>query len=228
LLARWIIWRMTEQGREAQLAALDPANRSLPLWFSNVHVPEPGTDPAVWLRDLLDFVAAEQCNAILDFGGGDTSLARLVGASPDLDKRMADEGVALVACYMLSPRVDDLGILKSLEDSGFVPEATVLLLNEGRKDSTISSEDAFASVLNHSVFKRTVGRGATALWMPALEPDVMAEIEAKRLTFGMARDGQVPEGATFSPIGGLRRSSVGRWLNRMEAIWAPPLNSWLP
>jgi hypothetical protein len=56
---------------------------------------------------------------------------------------------------------------------------------------------------------------------------VMTEIENKRLHFGHARDGTVPAGRTFSPIGGLRRSMVGRWLERMEQEH-DPISSWLP
>jgi hypothetical protein len=63
--------------------------------------------------------------------------------------------------------------------------------------------------------------------MPRLEPEVMSEIENKRLHFGHARDGTVPAGRTFSPIGGLRRSMVGRWLERMEQEHEP-IRSWLP
>jgi hypothetical protein len=49
----------------------------------------------------------------------------------------------------------------------------------------------------------------------------------KRLTFGMARDGLVSEGATFDPIGGFERSIVRRWLERMDQAFAP-IASWLP
>ena len=81
--------------------------------------------------------------------------------------------------------------------------------------------------MGHSSFRDAVARGAVVVWVPALESAVMQEIEAKRLDFGLARDGLVPEGATFQPIGGLRRSMVRRWLERMEAAFAP-IESWLP
>ena len=113
-----------------------------------------------------------------------------------------------------------------MENGGFRPKATVLLLNEGRADPTVPRVEAFAPVIRHSIFRNAIARGALALWMPALESDVMQEIESKRLHFGMARDGLVPEGATFSGIGGLRRSMVARWLERMEEAHAP-IKSWL-
>ena len=91
----------------------------------------------------------------------------------------------------------------------------------------LSREEAFARVLRHSDFRAAVGRGALPIWMPRLEPDVMDQIEGKHVTFGQARDGQVPEGKTFPPIGGLDRSMVGRWLDRMEQAFQPA-GTWLP
>jgi hypothetical protein len=65
------------------------------------------------------------------------------------------------------------------------------------------------------------------VWMPTLEADVMQEIEAKRLSFVMARDGQVPPRASFPPVGGFKRSMVTRWLGRMEEAHRP-VATWLP
>jgi hypothetical protein len=62
--------------------------------------------------------------------------------------------------------------------------------------------------------------------MPALDSEVIEEIEQKQLPWAAARDGQVPEGATFYPIGGLRRSAIGRWLALMEQRHQP-VSSWL-
>lgn len=61
-----------------------------------------------------------------------------------------------------------------------------------------------------------LARGAQVVSMPALDSEVIDEIEKKQLPFDMARDGQVPDGAGFFPIGGLRRSAVGRFLALME------------
>lgn len=228
-MARWLGWTMGTAGRTAVLAALDPQNRSLASWFEQVSQPEgsDGAQTARWLRELLGFLMAERHSAILDFGGGDTALARLVDAAPEIAGALSEAGVEPVACYMLGPRVDDLASLGTLEADGFRPRATLLVLNEGRVDSTMAREEAFAHVTKHSAFRSAVVRGAVPVWMPRLEPEVAQEIEAKRLTFGQARDGQVPEGAEFAPVGGLERSMVGRWLARMEEEFAP-VRSWLP
>ena len=227
--ARWLIHRMTEQGREAVLAALDPANRSLASWFANVEMPpsKDGAHSARWLREFLEYLMTAKSQAVIDFGGGDISLETVLASAPDMHTALQSAGLGVVACYVLTPRVDDLNILQTLEAAGFQPEATVILLNEGRADPTMPRDEAFAPIARHSIFKAAVARGAVVLWMPALESDVMQEIEVKRLDFGMARDGQVPEGAKFWPVGGLRRSMVGRWLQRMEQA-SLPISSWLP
>jgi hypothetical protein len=228
VLARWMGWRMTEMGREAMIAALDPTNRSLATWFAGVEQPEL-SDPgytARWLRSALSHMMAEKTSGIFDFGGGDVSLRTVIDMAPSLADDMTGAGVEPVACYCIGPSQDDLTSLGSLEESGFRPRSTLLVLNEGKVDSMLSREEAFARVLRHSDFRAAVGRGALPIWMPRLEPDVMDQIEGKHITFGQARDGQVPEGKTFSPIGGLDRSMVARWLERMEEAFQP-VATWL-
>lgn len=228
-LARWMGWNLASTDRQALMAALDPQNRSLATWFSGVMQPDTndGVRTAKWLMDFLDYMMEQKASAILDFGGGDTALAKLVHEVPDLNAMMTAAGVTPIACYMVGPRVEDLSSLDSIERAGFQPSATLIVLNEGRVDSTMSREEAFARVLRHSVFKQALERGALALWMPRLEPEVAADIEGRRLTFGQARDGQVPAGAKFGPIGGFKRSMVRRWLEAMEREFGP-VASWMP
>jgi hypothetical protein len=228
-LARWMGWNLSNNNRGVGMAALDPQNRSLATWFQGVAQPDTndGAQTARWLSEYLDYLMEQKASAILDFGGGDTALAKMVHEVPDLCATMTAAGIAPVACYMIGPRVEDLASLDALEQGGFQPPATVIVLNEGRVDSTLSRDEAFARVLRHSAFKRALGRGAQLLWMPRLEPEVAAEIEGKRLTFGQARDGLVPAGAAFAPIGGFKRSMVRRWLESMEHEFAP-VASWMP
>ena len=228
-LARWIGWQMAESGRSVLLAALDPQNRSLATWFDGVESPSStdGAQSSRWLRDLLKFAIGNKQSAMLDFGGGDTALSRLVEAAPDFADAMSAAGVEPVAIYTLAPRQDDLVVLESLERLGFTPRATALVLNEGRVDSTLSRDEAFARIVRHSAFRASIERGAIPIWMPRLEPEVAQEIEGKRLQFGQARDGQVPDGAKFAPIGGFERSMVKRWLEKMDQEFAP-IRTWLP
>lgn len=232
-LARSLIQRVDDAGRgRPLLAALDPGDRTLASWCDNVEQP-PSRDSrnnARWLRDYLDALMTQRLPAILDFGGGgEIALAELLTIEPRLHEIAEEAGVSMVACYPLTPRTEDIFVARGLEDAGFQPRATMLLLNEGRADPTRPADEAFAGVTAHSAYQRMIARGAQEVWMPTLEQDVISEIEKKRLTFGMARDGHVPEGAAFYPIGGLRRSAVIRWLRRMEEAWAPLVErGWLP
>jgi hypothetical protein len=228
MLARWLGWRMTERGDSALIAALDPQNRSLADWFAGVEQPETSAPNQTqrFLRDVLGYLTGNKQSGLLDFGGGDVSLAKLIDLMPTMAEDMVAAGVHPVAVYCLSSRVDDLTPLQTMEELGFRPEATMLVLNEGRVDSSQTREEAFARILRHSDVRAAIARGAVPVWMPRLEPDVAAMIEARRLTFGMARDGLVPTGAKFAPIGGFERSMVRRWLERMEQEFAA-VSSWL-
>lgn len=227
--ARWLISRMMEQGRTAALAALDPANRTLASWFKGVEQP-PGRDSATcarWLSDSLDELMEAKQPAVIDFGGGDMALETVVRTTDKLAETIEEAGLGLVACYPLTPRVESLAVLQNLEAQKFQPRATVLLLNEGTADPTLPARHTFALVTGHPIYRAAVERGAIPIWMPWLDSEVMQEIEAKRLHFDLARDGHVPPGASFPPIGGLRRSKVRRWLNWMEQRHEP-IKEWLP
>lgn len=63
--------------------------------------------------------------------------------------------------------------------------------------------------------------------MPRLDPAVVQELEAKRLSFIQARDAMQLETRKVAPLGPFDRSRVRRWLLVMEAEFAP-IMSWLP
>jgi hypothetical protein len=228
-LLRYIM-EAVQPGRPAPLAAaLDPRNRSLATFLNDVAQP-PSSDPvavARWAEELLGFIMAEQKSALLDMGGGDLSLGKLLEEVPDLNTSLENASVHPVALYTLSPRVDDLGVLAGYEAQGFQPRATALILNAGLADPTVPREEAFARVLRHSAFQAAVARGAVPIWMPRLDATVAAEIEGKRLRFGQARDGQAPAEQPGAILGPFNRSRVRKWMTDMEAALAP-LRSWLP
>jgi hypothetical protein len=228
-LLRYII-EHTQPGQPAPIAAaLDPQNRSLASFVNDVAQPDT-TDPvgvARWAEELLGFVMAEKQSALLDMGGGDLSMGRLLQDVPNLTTSLEEAGVQPVALYTLSPRVDDLGVLAGYEAQGFQPRATALILNAGLADPTMPREDAFARVLRHSAFRAAVERGAVPLWMPRLDAGVAAEIEGKRLRFGQARDGQAPDDQPNAILGPFNRSRVRKWMADMDAALAP-IRSWLP
>lgn len=229
MFVRWAAEQSFDHGSSPIIVAADPQNRSLKNY---IDVEEPPTNDAAatarWLEQLLQHCMEEKTSAMVDLGGGDTSLHKVLSAVPDLAVAMSEAGVAPVAIYTLGPRVDDLASLASFEAMGFRPEATALVLNAGLADPMTDREDAFARVLRHSAFRAAVDRGATMVWMPRLNPDdLVREIEAKRVSFVQARDAISPAARKVAPLGGFDRSKVRSWLREM-AIEMAPIESWLP
>jgi hypothetical protein len=229
MLLRWAMEMSANRGGAPIVAAADPQNRSLRNYLENVA--EPPTNDAVatsrWLEALLRHAMEQKASVLVDLGGGDTSLHKLLSALPDLVAAMEDSGVVPVALYTLGPRVDDLASLASFEGLGFKPTATALICNEGLADPTNDREDAFVRVRRHSAYRAATARGAIEVWMPRLDANVAQEIEAKRLSFIQARDATSPTGRKVTPLGPFDRSRVRRWLDTMSDEMAP-LASWLP
>jgi hypothetical protein len=228
-LLRWAAEQSVERGGLPIVAAADPQNRSLKNYLADVAEP-PTNDPTAtsrWLEALLRHTMEEKASALVDLGGGDTSLHKLLSTVPDLASALDEAGVAPVAVYTLGPRVDDLASLASFEGLGFQPAATVLVRNEGLSDPVGDRDEAFARVVRHSAYRAAVERGAVEVWMPRLDAAVAQEIEAKRLSFAQARDALSPEGRKVGPLGPFDRSRVRHWLTSMAADMAP-IMSWLP
>lgn len=224
---RWAVGEILARNAPARLAAIDPENRELKDFYDDIL--EPAThDPAgiaAWLKSLLDISLREKSSALIDTGGGDAALGTLVSRTEGMAQMMVENGVHPVAVYPLSPRISDLAPMAALESAGFQPQATLIILNEGRADPTTPREHSFRAVMRHSVYRAAIDRGAYPVWMPRLY--VAKDVEDRRLTFQQARDGVTPEGRKVTPLGVFDRSSVHRWLQQMSAAFAPVM-SWLP
>jgi hypothetical protein len=228
-LLRWMIETVLQRGGTSFLAAVDPANRTLGDYFEGVleppsHVP---AEALTWLeRRLLRPVmaASNDTSVMIDFGGGDTTLAQLI-ASTDLVTVLEEAGVAPVLLYVLGPRIDDLSVIAAFEEAGFRPAATALVLNEGVADPTKPREETFAAVMRHSVYRAAIARGAVPIWMPRLIP--AAEIELRRIAYWQARDGVSPDGRTVAPLSPFDRSRLHHWLAAMGTAFEP-IKTWLP
>jgi hypothetical protein len=105
---------------------------------------------------------------LVDLGGGDTTLRRLVTQLPDLVAIFEAQGFAVVLYYTVGPQEEDLSPLATMEGLGFKPTATAIALNEAMAEVGDPRESAFARILRHSVFLTAVGRGAVPIWMPRL------------------------------------------------------------
>ena len=228
MLARWLAGSLEDRGMlgTTLLAAFDPMNRTLSHFFEGVQQPD-SRDPAeaaALLRNMVQYVSQNPLGGVWDFGGGDLALANLVDMDSTFDRRLSEHGVGIVACYLLTPSVDDLGVLKSFEDRGFQPKATALVLNMGRAENL----GEFAALRAQAAYKSALARGAVEIVMPKLEPaDVALEVERKRLAFHHVRDETVPSGSKVQAIDGLNAMMVRHWLQLMDEAFAP-VSSWLP
>ena len=226
-LIRYAAEESTLGGRDIMLADMDRTNATLSSYFEDVQRPPDGDEGGVvrWLERLLVFIMDKQVSAYIDLGGGDTTLRRLIAEVPDLVTMLDTSGVSIVAVYLLGPQTDDLSPLSTLEQAGFHPEATALVLNEGLIETAAPREEAFARVLRHSVFREAIGRGAVPLWMPRLLP--AGEIEARRVFYGQAATGASREGRKQTSLGPFDQARVRAWVNNMRAEFAG-VQSWIP
>jgi len=224
---KWATEQLLARDSAARLVAIDPENRDLRNFFQGVYEPA-DNDPAriaVFLKGFFDALVNDKASGLIDTGGGDVSFSKVVAEMPTLVQDLAAEGVTMVAVYLFSPRIADLSVLATMEGAGFQPEATALILNEGRADPTADPEQAFAQLRRQSVYRAALDRGAVELRMPRLP--VAKKIEDRRLQFRHARDGIVPEGRKVLPLGWSDRSSLRTWLARMDVAMAP-IASWIP
>lgn len=218
---RWMTETALSGGRTVQMGDLDPTNASFSTYFKGVHRPGDADNPVLalkWLEQFISFSLQNKLNTVIDLGGGDTTLRRLVDDLPELPGMVAEMGAALALLYFVGGQVDDLSPIAAMLDRDFQPEATAIVQNEALVEPGQTREQAFARVHKHSVFQASLARGAVPVWMPRLM--VADAIEARRCGFLDAQDGK-------AGLGPFDRSRVRAWLAAMEANFAG-VRTWLP
>jgi hypothetical protein len=213
-LTRWAAETMENRGGSAIIAAADPVNRSLRVFVDDVAEP-PSSDPddvKDWLRDLLQTTIDQKLNALIDLGGGNTSLSALLREMPDLADVLSKGGVEPVAVHVVGPDPHDLVPLAMTEADGFKPAATAIVLNEAH-----GRRHRFDQVLQHPAFLAAMDRGAVKLWMPLLTPDAARQYDAHAWHYHDVK----------TKAGPFAASAVQTWLRRMSAEFQP-IASWLP
>ena len=223
---RWAAEAAILAGTTLLMADMDPTNDTFSKYIDNVARPPEASDPALslkWLDKLLQHALEHRLSLLVDLGGGDTTLRRLVEQLPDLVEMAEAQGFAIVLFYTAGPQEEDLSPLATMEGLGLRPTATAIVLNEAMADLGESPLQAFARVLRHSAFLAAVGRGAVPIWMPRLLP--AQQVEIRRLHFRDAAAGEIGQGKT--PLGPFDRSRVLNWLQSMDANFAG-IRTWLP
>ena len=219
--ARWMSDQALAAGRQLLMGDIDPTNASFSSYFEGVHRPANADNPAAvlkWLEQFIGHALKHRATATIDLGGGDTTLRRLVDELPDLPSMVEEEGAAVALLYHVGPQIDDLAPVAAMEERGFKPRATAIVMNEAAIEPGLTREQGFARMQRQNVFKAAIERGAVPVWMPRLL--VADAIEAKRAHFLEARDGK-------AGIGPFDRSRVRHWLAAMERQFAG-IRTWLP
>jgi hypothetical protein len=229
VVARYLIEKLNEHGKfgQSMVAALVPGARNLSAF--NAGVDQPGNMDAAttadWAAERLDAMHALRWGGIWDFGGGDSALRMMVDARPGLVEHSEQEGLAIVATYLFTPRLGDLAFLKTFERSGFRPRATALILNLGKADSPSSFDD----IRGQPEYKAALDRGAVELWLPPLKQSIALAVEKATVSFAQARDGEAPEGKRAANIKPTDRVKVREWLMRTESEFGDiEKQGWMP
>jgi hypothetical protein len=223
---RWSAEAAVLVGTTLLMADMDPTNDTFSQYVGNVARPPEATDPALalkWLDRLLQHALQHGLSLLVDLGGGDTTLRRLVTQLPDLVELCEAQGFAVVLFYTVGPQEEDLSPLATMQGLGFTPTATAIVLNEAMAEIGDPPLHAFARILRHSAFLAAVQRGAVPIWMPRLLP--AQQVEIRRLQFRDAAAGETGLGKT--PLGPFDRSRVLNWLQAMDANFAG-IKTWLP
>ncbi|CAH2606371.1 conserved protein of unknown function (plasmid) [Rhodovastum atsumiense] len=226
LVARWMLERAIMAGRAIKAAALDVNSRTLASFFPDgVDQPEAADAAAVvaWMQGYLGYVAQLQVPALLDMGGGDQSLVGLVTSTPDLLEVLAEQRQAAVACYFLTPRPEDLDVLGTLEEFGFRPRNTVLVVNE----ALVTDRSLFAPILGHADVTAALARGAVLVALPRLfDQDLAIRLDSAALLLGEAGAPTLRDGAV-NPLDTFQRAAARAAWRRLEDSFAP-VGAWLP
>ncbi|HTW72456.1 MAG TPA: hypothetical protein VME47_21435 [Acetobacteraceae bacterium] len=220
-LLRWLTEKSLGAGGSVLLADIDPSNASFSAYFEDVSRPDTDDPAGVrhWLVELLDFCAAERHSAIVDLGGGDTTLRAIATDMPGFATQLDTAGVAPVMFYLCGTQPEDLAPALTLAARGFAPTAQALVLNEYSIPTGVPRAQAFARLVAAPAFTE-LSRSGIQLWMPRLF--AADAIESRRCWFTDAREGKVDP-----PLGVSDSVRLRAWLDAMDRRFAG-VRSWIP
>ena len=221
-LLRWLAEESLEAGSTFLMADIDPTNASFAAYFEGVS--RPGDDDPLrvrdWLQCFIEYAVKHGLSALVDLGGGDTTLRSIAAEMPGFDATIEEAGLAVAMFYLVGPHPEDLTPIATLAERGFNPRARAIVLNEGTAPIGRSREEAFARVTGTALFKKSLSDGAILLWMPRLH--AAEAVEARHCGLREGRDGK-----SAPPLGLFDRTRVRHWLDAMDRRFAGVL-SWMP
>jgi hypothetical protein len=220
-LLRWITEMSIVNGGTPILADVDPSNAAFSRYFADVARPDTDTPAGVvtWLQDLIEHCIIEKQSAIIDLGGGDTTLRSLASEMPGLAEHIEASGLSPVMFHLIGTQPEDLEPATTLTMRGFTPKAQALVFNEFSIDPGLTRDRAFGRIIGSPSYG-TLTNASLLLWMPRLAS--ADAVESRQCTYLAARDGSVDP-----PLGVFEAARVRAWLNIMDHRFSG-VRSWIP
>ena len=157
-----------------------------------------------WLMERFSDVMENRKSAVLDIGGGETPLSRLMDDAPIMEG-LAECNVNVVLFHVIGPEAADLDYLTRFgENELFVSDRTVVVLNEGLVLTDMDAQRAFRANVRHPAISNVLKRGGCVVDMPRLE--CLSEIVARGLTYEAALKRETGTGS--APIDMFRAHDV--------------------
>lgn len=207
----------------------DRLNRSYNLSLFHEDVLEPPSadfeEVKAWLEACIQDMVLHGYDAMLDIGGGETPLSRLMEEVP-IVQSLERRGVRVVVAHVVGAERADLDYLEHFSGHQLItPEATLIVLNAGLVMSGRSAKSAFAAIRAHEVVAAAINEGAQITMMPLLS--CMSQVTDRGLTFPEAAGGVVKPGQAALSFFDQERVAIW-WEQAVPAFFAaiPPL--WLP
>jgi hypothetical protein len=220
-LLRWLTETSILNGGTPILADVDPSNATFSAYFTDVARPDTDNPAGVaaWLQELIEYCINERQSALIDLGGGDTTLRSLAAEMPGLATHIEAAGMAPVMFHLTGPQPEDLLPALTLAARGFTPIAQALVFNEYAIEPGSTRERAFARLIACDAYAN-LAETCIKLWMPRLH--AAEAVEARQCSFAAARDG-----INIPPLGLFDAARVRVWLDSMERRFAG-VRSWIP
>jgi hypothetical protein len=220
-LLRWLTETSILNGGSPILADVDPSNATFSAYFADVARPETDNPAgvAVWLQELIEYCIAGRQSALIDLGGGDTTLRSLATEMPGLAAHIEAAGMAPVMFHLTGPQPEDLLPSLTLAARGFAPKAQALVFNEYAINPGSTREGAFGRLTTSSGYGE-LAQTSVKLWMPRLH--AAEAVESRQCSFAAARDGTINP-----PLGLFDAARVRVWLDVMDRRFAG-VRSWIP
>ena len=221
-LLRWMAEQGMARDQAFLMADIDPTNASFSSYFDGVARPATDEPAGVsrWLQQFIDHAIRHRHSALIDLGGGDTTLRTIATEMPGFADAIEAAGVSPVMFYLAGAQPDDLAPIAALANRGFNPKARAIVLNESTGELGVNRVQAFGHVVRNPVFIDQIAGGGINLWMPRLQ--AASAVELRRSSFSAARDG-----LTKPPLGIFDRTRVKVWLEQMDVQFAG-VRSWMP